>query len=73
MGDRYILTVKCPKCGTVDDDVYYAPTCGFTDHKCPCGHVIDLAEWTGISYEDCSNRSDIQALCDAFSGLQKGG
>lgn len=25
MGDRYILTVTCPQCGRVDDDVYFAP------------------------------------------------
>lgn len=72
MGDRYILTVKCPKCGLVDDDVYYAPTCGFTEHKCACGSVIDLEEWTGISYEDCSNRDEIQRLCDELSHLTGG-
>lgn len=70
MGDRYILTVKCPRCGIVDNDVYYAPTCGFTDHICECGFVIDLEDWTGISHEDCSTRENIQALCDEFSRLQ---
>jgi hypothetical protein len=62
MGDRYILTVTCPKCGRVDDDVFYAPTCGFVEHKCPCGHVVDLEELTGISYEDASNRAEIEKL-----------
>ena len=39
MGDRYILTVNCPKCGYEDDDVYYAPTCGIVDWECPkCGN-----------------------------------
>jgi len=56
MGDRFILTVICPKCGLKDDDVYYAPTCGFIDWSCQkCGEKIDLGEYTGISYEDCSN------------------
>lgn len=63
MGDRYILTVTCPQCGVLDDDVYYAPTCGFTEHKCVCGHVTDLEQLTGISYEDASNRADIEVLC----------
>jgi len=62
MGDRYFLTVICPKCGHVDDEVYYAPTCGFVDWKCPCGHVVDLGELTGISYEDASNATGIAAL-----------
>ncbi len=62
MGDRYILTVKC-KCGFLDDDVYYAPTCGFIDWKCPeCGEVIDLERYTGISYEDCSNKINIESI-----------
>ena len=62
MGDRYILDVTCPACGRVGEDVPYAPTCGFTEHKCPCGHVVDLEELTGISYEDASNRVEIEGL-----------
>jgi len=62
MGDRYILTVECPKCGTVDDSVYYAPTCGFTTYRCHCGLVIDLEKYSGISYEDASNRAEIEGL-----------
>ena len=56
MGDRYILSLNCPECNCADDDVYFAPTCGFVDWKCPrCGHTIDLHKHTGMSYEDCSN------------------
>lgn len=56
VGDRYFLTVKCPSCDIVDENVYYAPTCGFVSHVCSgCGAHIDLAEYTGISYEDASN------------------
>jgi len=66
MGDRYVLTVTCPKCGVVDDDVYYAPTCGFTTHECACGHVTDLGAHSGISAESCSNRAEIEALVEDF-------
>ena len=44
MGDRYILTVVCPACQHKQDEVYYAPTCGFKDWKCSCGHVVNLEE-----------------------------
>ena len=66
MGDRYILTVECRKCGHVNDDVYYAPTCGFTEYQCRCGNVVDLGAYTGISYEDCSNIDLIQDIVDSF-------
>jgi transposase-like protein len=63
MGDRFILTVKCPECGLVDKEVYYAPTCGFTDWDCPkCNHKVDLEDYTGISYEDASNRDLIGGI-----------
>lgn len=63
MGDRYFISVICPKCSTVEDDVYYAPTCGFTEWECPgCGVKVDLAEYTGISYEDASNQEEIERL-----------
>lgn len=64
MGDRYYLTVICPKCGHNELEVYYAPTCGFSKCKCnKCREVIDLAEYTGISYEDCSNLGVIECIC----------
>ena len=62
MGDRYTLTVLCPGCGRKHLEVWYAPTCGFTHHKCICGLNIDLAEVTGISYEDCSNRQEMEEI-----------
>jgi len=38
MGDRYILSMRCPKCGKLNEDVYYAPSCGFETFKCQkCG------------------------------------
>jgi hypothetical protein len=63
MGDRYIITVVCPNCDTESEDVPFAPTCGFVDFTCPeCGLVIDLEEYTGISYEEASNRAEIEAI-----------
>jgi len=64
MGDRYFITVVCPQCDHTEDDVYYAPTCGFTDWHCPqCNLYISLEKYTGISYEDCSNRDVIKEMC----------
>jgi hypothetical protein len=63
MGDRYFISVRCTKCGVFADDVYYAPTCGFIDHKCECGEVIDLEKYTGISAEEASNIDTINEIC----------
>jgi len=55
MGDRYTLKVKC-ECGFVDDDVWYAPTCGAITWKCPkCKKVVDLEKYSGIDAEGCAN------------------
>ena len=70
MGTRYILTVACPNCGHVDDDVYYAPTCGFVEYQCRCGHTTDLEAYTGISYEDCSNIGLIQDIVDGYENQE---
>ena len=68
MGDRYILTIEC-LCGHEDPEVYYAPTCGFSMHKCSaCGHEIDLADYTGISYEDASN---LGLITEAIAKVKK--
>ncbi len=67
MGNRYFLTVTCPKCNFFDDDVYYAPTCGFKSWKCKkCGQVIDLEEYTGISEEDASNRVELEEIIKKY-------
>ncbi len=55
MGTRYVLELKCEKCGRVDDDVYFAPTCGFVEWTCECGHTVNLYDNTGITYEESSN------------------
>ena len=34
MGDRYELTIKCPKCDTINKEVWYAPTCGSDTFNC---------------------------------------
>ena len=67
MGDRYIITVTCPDCGFIDDDVYYAPTCGFVDWECPkCNKKVDLEKLTGITYEDASNADMIEDIVDFY-------
>jgi len=66
MGNRYFLEITCPECGTHDDDVYYAPTCGFVTWTCECGHTIDLETYTGISYEEASNATEIKQMLDAI-------
>lgn len=64
MDNRYFVDVTCPTCATKEEEVYYAPTCGFLTWTCPrCGHVVDLGELTGISYEDASNRDLIEEIC----------
>jgi len=38
------LTVTCPNCQTVDDDVYPAPSCDVTTHECErCGFWVNVA------------------------------
>lgn len=72
MGDRYFLAVTCPECKTEDPDVYYAPTCGFVDWVCPkCRCIVDLEEWTGISYEDCSNADVIENLIEDLTNRKE--
>jgi len=39
VGDRYYINnMKCAYCGVIQEEVYYAPSCGFTTHLCyDCG------------------------------------
>lgn len=63
MGDRYLLTVKCPNCGKVAKQVYYAPTCELDTYECKaCNNVVDLIEYTGITAEDASNHIEIKSV-----------
>ena len=66
MGTRYFVDVTCPECGHEEKEVYYAPTCGFTEYICKCGHVVDLGEYTGISYEEASNADLIKRICETI-------
>jgi hypothetical protein len=62
MGARYIIMVTCPECVQVEEG-YYAPTCGFVDHRCTqCGHRTDLETLTGISYQQASNIHKIKSV-----------
>ena len=73
MGNRYFITVQCPHCPTIENDVYYAPTCGFVDWNCPdCNTRVNLEKYTGISYKDASNEKEIRkAIFDAVNELAK--
>jgi ribosomal protein S27E len=63
MGDRYFLQMKCTKCGTEDNEVYFAPTCGFTNWKCPtCGKLVNLIKHTGITAKMASNKVAIKKI-----------
>lgn len=74
MGDRMIISVVCPECNTIADDVYYAPTCDFTTYTCEaCGHIIDLEEYTGYSYEDMSNIDTLKEVVEAFKEVVEDG
>ena len=67
MGDRYYISVVCENCGFNEDDVYYAPTCGFIEWTCQkCGKVVDLEKYTGISYEDASNQFEIESIINSI-------
>ncbi len=69
MGDRYFIDVKCRECGYEEEDVYYAPTCGIVSWECPeCETVMDLGEYSGISYEDASNLEMMEAIAQTFVG-----
>lgn len=64
MGDRYILRIECPICGHLDD-AYYAPTCNIVTWTCSeCGQVVELKEYTNISYEEASNRETIEKIAE---------
>jgi len=63
MGDRYYITVTCPRDGTEERDVYFAPTCDLVTWTCPtCRYVVDLIEYTGITKEEASNDLSPEAL-----------
>jgi len=68
MGNRYIVTVKCPKCDYTEDDVYYAPTCGSVVWGCPkCKFIVDLEVYTGISEAEASNKDELQRIVNELA------
>ena len=45
MGTRWHLSLCCAFCGKENDDVYYAPTCGFLNFTCEyCGKENGIEE-----------------------------
>lgn len=73
MGDRYTMEVTCKKCGHVDDDAWYAPTCGAITTKCEkCGYVTDLEEYSGIDAVGCANTEyGVKAVEDIKKSLKE--
>ena len=62
MGNRYFLKMTCDRCGAMEEDIYFAPTCGFTKWKCPgCGLSVNLIKHTGITAEMASNTDEIKS------------
>lgn len=48
MGARYHLTISCPHCKKVNEDVYFAPTCDLGSHVCcSCGERF----WIGDDFK----------------------
>lgn len=66
MGTRYYIDVTCPRCSRQEKEVYYAPTCGFNTWACQCGRVVDLERYSGLAYEDASNREEIEGLIHEY-------
>ena len=73
MGDRYLITVVCPHCDAIENNIYFAPTCGFTHYVCPkCDIKLDLEEYTGITSKEASNEKEIRkVIFDAVNELAK--
>ena len=65
MGTRYHIMFDCPECGETNE-AYYAPTCGFTQHRCErCGHRFDLGAMFGVSSDDARNKNVLRDADDA--------
>jgi len=46
MGDRYTFNAKCAYCDKLNEEVYFAPTCGFIVHKCEsCGKTNKIVDF----------------------------
>ena len=41
MGDRFELELACAYCGEANE-VYYAPSSGYTTFKCGCGKINNI-------------------------------
>jgi len=59
MGDRYELIKACAYCGEVNEDIWYAPTCGsftFDCEKCSKENFIntdfEVKKMSDVTYDD---------------------
>jgi hypothetical protein len=67
MGDRFFLPLPCASCGVINEDVYYAPTCDFTDFVCKsCGLINDINFNFSTSIQ---NPADNPKNCLACGGI----
>ena len=54
MGDRFYADVKCYNCGKVNENVYYAESCGFDYFTCySCRTLNSIAiRLVGVPYRE---------------------
>jgi hypothetical protein len=59
MGDRYLLTLRCPYCDEINEDIWYAPTCNSMTSTCDyCNETFFIDEKLttmkikDVTYED---------------------
>lgn len=73
MGDRYELVRNCIYCGEVEEEVYYAPTCGFLTFKCQkCGKENFITEDLKVKkMEDVTYDDVYWAVCNASNMMDE--
>lgn len=64
MGDRFILSLKCTYCNSINDNIWYAPTCTFYDFKCFSCHRTNFicADFSVKKAEDATEEDVVSAF-----------
>ena len=64
MGDRYYLSVICPYCGQMNNDVFYAPTSMMLDAKCAAckKRFFIAADFSAVKAEDWTIAKEKEAF-----------
>ena len=53
MGDRYELELHCAYCNELNEDVWYAPTCGFNTFTCSnCKKTNFIKDFKAVKTDD---------------------